>query len=87
MSKQYKFLLLITIIALSSIWYISVKKDDFREEELKHIGQKLKADTMRDCLHEKGFKTVREADPKSLKECRLLAEKKWQEAHTLNRED
>jgi len=42
---------------------------------------------MRNRLHEKGVKTVREADPKSLKECRLLAEKKWQEVHILNRED
>ncbi len=87
MSKQYRFLLIITIIVLGTIWFLSVKKDDFREKELSHIGQKLKADTMRDCLHEKGFKTAGEADPETLKACRLLADEKWQEAQTLNTEN
>jgi hypothetical protein len=87
MSKQYKFLLLIFIIILGSIWFFSVKKDNFRKEELSHIGQKLKADTMRDCLHERGFKTAEEADPETLKACRLLADEKWEEARILNTEN
>ena len=87
MTKLYKFLLLIAIIVLGSIWYVSVKKDNFRKEELTHIGQKLKADTMRNCLHKKGFKTAEEADPSVLKACRQLADEKWQEAQVLNEND
>ena len=84
MTKLYKFLLLISIIVLGTIWYFAVKKDNFRKEEVSHIGQKLKADTMRDCLHKKGFKTAEEADPATLKKCRILADEKWQEAKDLN---
>ena len=42
---------------------------------------------MRDCLHEKGFKTAEEADPSTLKACRQLADEKWQEAQVLNEND
>jgi len=84
MTKLYKFLLLITIIGLGSIWYLSVKEDRFREEELSNIGLDIKADIMRNCLHKKGFKTAEEADPETLKACRLLADEKWQEAKVLN---
>jgi len=84
MTKLYKFLLLITIIGLGSVWYLSVKEDKFRKEEVAHIGQRLKADTMRECLHKKGFKTAEEADPKTLETCRRLADEKWQEAKVLN---
>ncbi|WP_154806471.1 hypothetical protein [Sulfurovum lithotrophicum] len=84
MTKLYKFLLLITIIVLGTIWYFAVKKDNFRTEEVSHIGMKLKADTMRNCLHKAGFRTAEEADPETLKKCRILADEKWQEAKELN---
>jgi len=84
LTKLYKFLLLIVIIGLGSVWYLSVKEDKFREEELSNIGLELKADIMRDCLHKKGFKTAEEAAPETLKACRLLADEKWQEAKVLN---
>ncbi len=87
MTKLYKFLLLIAIIVLSTVWYVSVKKDDFRKEEVSRIGSELKADIMRNCLHQKGFKTAEESDPSTLKACRQLADEKWQEAKVLNDND
>ena len=84
MDKKLKFLVLITIIVLGTVWFLSVEKDKFRKEELSHIGQKLKADTMRDCLHKSGYRTAEEADPETLKACRLLADAKWQEAKIMN---
>jgi len=79
MSKQYKFLLLISIIVLVSIWFLSVKKDTLRKEEVSLIKKEFFADTVKQCLQKEGDNTV-----ETQKKCQEETEKKWEEALILN---
>jgi len=90
MSKQYRFLLIISIIVLGTIWYLSVKKDDFREEELSLLHKKFLEERVNTCLQKnsvKGEKKSSQATSEVRKECTKEAEEKWEEALILNNED
>ncbi len=78
MDKKLKFLLLISIIILGSIWYLSVKKDSFREEEVSLLHKKFIQDTVNACLQKKGV------EAKEI--CRKEAKEKWDEAVIMNTE-
>jgi hypothetical protein len=90
MSKQYKFLLFITIIVLGTIWFLSVKEENFREKEVSLLHKKFIKERVNECLQKHGVSTDDKHSQANLevrKKCTKEAEEKWEETLILNTEN
>ena len=84
MSKEYKFLLVITIIVLGTIWFLTVKKDHLREEEVSLVRTTFLQQKVKLCLEREGGQQEKQGSASIREKCHREAEKKWEEALILN---
>ena len=81
--KQIIIVAIITILVIIILTVTSVKKDEFRESDMKEFENMVIPEQITKCLKEKKY-SVDDPTPKQRAECQAVAQELWDEASTLN---
>ena len=73
------------MVLLLGIGFISMKKDNYREEELEVIKQKFMSIKIEECLSKEKI-SIKNATAEQKEKCKLGLDAEWEEAKVLNSE-
>jgi len=80
---KIKIILGLVLVLVLGIGFISMKKDDYREEELEVIKQKFMSLKIEECLSKQKL-SMKNATEEQKEKCKLNLDAEWEEAKVLN---
>lgn len=75
----------VILALLLGIGYLSVKKDEYREDEVKDLKKSFMLIEIERCLVKQKI-SLKDATAKQKEKCKLAADTKWKDAKVLNSE-
>ena len=83
--KKIKILIVLLLVLLLGIGFISMKKDDYREKEVKELKKKYMSLKIKECLGKQKI-SIKNATAEQKEKCKLNLDEQWEEAKVLNSE-
>ena len=83
--KKVKIIVVLLLVLLLGIGYLSMKKDDYREKEVKDIKKKFMSLKIKECLSKQKI-SIKNATAEQKEKCKLNLDEQWEEAKVLNSE-